>query len=76
MAAYIMKKRAAATAHLQPEKPVYKGPPPRPNRFNIKPGYRWDGIDRGNQFEARWFKKQGELAASKEEAAAWSRSDL
>ncbi|PTB71005.1 hypothetical protein BBK36DRAFT_1176281 [Trichoderma citrinoviride] len=51
-------------------RPVYAGSAP-PNRYGIKPGYRWDGVDRGNGHEAERFKAINRRERNKGLDYAW-----
>ncbi|KAI2473566.1 Pre-mRNA-splicing factor of RES complex-domain-containing protein [Annulohypoxylon bovei var. microspora] len=51
-------------------KPVYQGAW-TPNRYGIKPGYRWDGVDRGNGFEGERFKAINRRERNKGLEYAW-----
>ena len=51
-------------------KPLYKGAA-MPNRYAIRPGHRWDGVDRGNGFEKEYFAAQNKRRNLKELDYAW-----
>ncbi|EMD58305.1 hypothetical protein GGP41_009710 [Bipolaris sorokiniana] len=55
---FLRKKKAGRSIT---GKPLYKGPF-QPNRYNIRPGHRWDGIDRSNGFEKQWFDSRNRKA--------------
>lgn len=66
-----MSKFDADEAASSSAAPAVKKPkcphPPWPNRFNIPPGYRWDGAVRGNGYEKRWLEAQNQRAFRKTE---------
>jgi pre-mRNA-splicing factor CWC26 len=49
---------------------VYQGAAP-PNRYGIKPGWRWDGVDRSNGFEKEWFQARGRKARNENLDYQW-----
>ena len=84
MAAYMMKKqeeegggrlkgRAATEGDhggQRVARRVYPGAAP-PNRYGIKPGWRWDGVDRANGFEKEWFQARGRKSRNENLEYQW-----
>lgn len=58
-----------------PSKPVYKGPFP-PNRYNIRPGHRWDGVDRSNGYETKLLDKESSKKLKEEQEYRSATRDL
>ena len=73
MLAFLKKKKSSKA---EPSRPRYNGPQPPPNRYNIMPGYRWDGVDRSNGFEAKLMAMKSDKMANEEQAYKWSIEDM
>ncbi|PHH92393.1 hypothetical protein CDD83_7574 [Cordyceps sp. RAO-2017] len=64
------KKSTEHKTKASRRRPLYTGAAP-PNRYGIKPGYRWDGVDRGSGFEAERFKAINKRERNKALAYSW-----
>ncbi|OBT86799.1 hypothetical protein VE02_04244 [Pseudogymnoascus sp. 03VT05] len=60
----------ASTAAAGTGKKTYKGAA-APNRYGIRPGHRWDGVDRGNGWEGERFRALNRTKRNKELDFAW-----
>jgi pre-mRNA-splicing factor CWC26 len=73
MAQFVSEKRddlSTTKSKKAKRRPVYTGSA-QPNRYGIRPGYRWDGVDRGNGFEAERFKQLNRRERNKGLEYSW-----
>jgi len=66
-AGFLEKRKAGKSVS---GRPLYEGAS-APNRYGIRPGYRWDGVDRGNGFEGEWFKARNRVRDRQNLEYAW-----
>ncbi|KAG6960289.1 hypothetical protein JG687_00008318 [Phytophthora cactorum] len=70
------KKRSKKDKKTNKARPKYAGPPAPTNRFGIQPGYRWDGVVRGTNWEEKIMMRQNANAAVSEEAYKYAVADM
>ncbi|GAV62337.1 Bud13 domain-containing protein [Cephalotus follicularis] len=55
---------------------IKRGLEAAPNRYGIRSGRHWDGVDRSTGYEKTLFKRRNEKQATEREAYLWSSSDM
>jgi pre-mRNA-splicing factor CWC26 len=70
-AGFLRKKKAGRSVT---GKALYTGAF-QPNRYGIRPGHRWDGVDRGNGFESEWFKSRNRKANIEKLEYQWQQDE-
>lgn len=70
-AGFLRKKKAGRSIT---GKPLYQGAF-QPNRYGIRPGHRWDGVDRGNGFEKQWFDSRNRKANIEKLEYQWQQDE-
>ncbi|KFH42088.1 Pre-mRNA-splicing factor-like protein [Hapsidospora chrysogenum ATCC 11550] len=70
MMQFMSEKKQSSRKGKSKRRPVYNGAAP-PNRYGIKPGYRWDGVDRSNGFEGERFRAINRREMSKGLSYSW-----
>jgi pre-mRNA-splicing factor CWC26 len=53
-----------------------RGVPAPVNRYNLRPGRHWDGVDRSTGFEKQMFKMINQKNAQELEARMWAQEDM
>jgi pre-mRNA-splicing factor CWC26 len=53
-----------------------RGVPAPVNRYNLRPGRHWDGVDRSTGFEKEMFKMVNQKNAQELEARMWAQEDM
>lgn len=76
MLEYLRKNKSEQEGETKKPAPKYRGPPPPPNRYNILPGSKWDGVDRSNGFEKKYYESITARKAFEQEAYKWSTEDM
>lgn len=61
---------------IPPHSWLRRGLDAAPNRYGIKPGRHWDGVDRSTGYEKELFKRTNEKQATEKEAYLWSVADM
>lgn len=61
---------------LAEARPMYTKGQPWPNRYNIKPGYRWDGVERGTGWEDKRIRWELERQNKQNRAYKFGSADM